>query len=168
PMDSADTRTRIYRLLYGGRAAVEEAMLQSLHATHALLTPLSLSLSPSDGERGSLTPGAEVRGVQIHSGDILLSRGGAATSALIARGNDYPGNFSHVALAHVNPTNKQVSVIEAHIECGVLVSPIEKYFADKKLRVMLLRLRADGPLKNAVPALTHQAACRAMEEADRK
>lgn len=31
-----------------------------------------------------------------------VARGGAPVSALIARGNDYPGNFSHVALLHVS------------------------------------------------------------------
>ena len=160
PVDSPETRERLYRSLYGGRAAVEEAMLQ---APREQLRPLLVGDDePSD------SPGALVQGVTLHSGDILLSRGGAATSALIARGNDYPGNFSHVALVHVNPTNNQASVIEAHIECGVLVSPIEKYFADKKLRIMLLRLQADGPLKNATPALAHQAACRAIEEAGKR
>ena len=32
----------------------------------------------------------------------MPSAGGAATSALIARGNDFPGNFSHIALVHVD------------------------------------------------------------------
>ena len=137
---------------------MEEAMLQA--PRDKLNALLAGDEEPSDA------PSAVVQGVMFHSGDILLSRGGAATSALIARGNDYPGNFSHVALVHVNPTNKQVSVIEAHIECGVLVSPIEKYLSEKKLRIMLLRLRADGLAKNS--ETPHQAACHAMEEAEKR
>jgi hypothetical protein len=157
PMDSTETRARIYRLLYGARAAAEEAMLQSPGATKALM------LHPTADQ--SATPGAEMRGVKIHSGDILLSRGGAATSALIARGNDFPGNFSHVALVHVDATAKKISVIEAHIECGVTVSPIEKYLTDTKLRIMVLRLRNDLPPLVADPLLPHRAASLALSNA---
>jgi len=157
PMDSADTRTRIYRLLYGGRAAVEEVLLQSPRATNAL----ALHATPEP----SAAPGAEVRGVNIHSGDILLSRGGAATSALIARGNDFPGNFSHVALVHVDAATKQASVIESHIESGVGISPVEKYLGDTKLRIMVLRLRNDLPPLAADPLLPHRAASLALSNA---
>ena len=91
---SAATRDRLYRLLYGGRAAVEEAMLQA--------PPGTLPAVVRGDDEPSSTPSAEILGVQVHSGDILVSRGGAPTSALIARGNDYPGNFSHVGLVHVD------------------------------------------------------------------
>jgi hypothetical protein len=157
PMDSAEARTRIYRLLYGGRAAVEEAMLQSPGATKALALNSTNDLST--------TPGADMLGVKIHSGDILLSRGGAATSALIARGNDFPGNFSHVALVHVDATTKKISVIESHIESGVGVSSIEKYLADTKLRIMVLRLRNDLPPLATEPLLPHRAASQALSNA---
>jgi hypothetical protein len=154
PMNSAETRTRIYRLLYGGRAAVEEAILQSPESAKALALHTT--------NNSSATPSAEVRGVNIHSGDILLSRGGAATSALIARGNDFPGNFSHVALAHVDAATRKISVIESHIESGVGVTPIEKYLADTKLRIMVLRLRNDLPALAADPLLPHRAASQAL------
>jgi hypothetical protein len=99
-----------------------------------------------------------VQGVRIHSGDILVSRGGYPTSALIARGNDYPGNFSHVALVHVDAATGAASTIEAHIERGVVVSSAEQYLADKKLRILVLRLRADLPRIAADPMLPHRAA----------
>jgi len=80
-------RARLYRSLYGFRGAVEEAMLQHPDTSIFLL----------EGRREpSGTPAANVHGVEIHSGDILVSRGGYPTSTLIARGNDSPGNFSHV------------------------------------------------------------------------
>ena len=116
----------------------------------------------------SAAPASIVRGVTVHSGDMLVSRGGAATSALIARGNDFPGNFSHVALVHVDEQTKQVSVIEAHIESGVGVRSIEAYLAETKLRIMLLRLRADLPPLAADPRLPHQAASRALDAAARR
>src|SRR5881392_831153 len=149
-------RVRLYRSLYGFRGAVEEAMLQHPDTSLSLL----------EGRREpSATPAATVHGVEIHSGDILVSRGGAPTSALIARGNDYPGNFSHIALAHVDERTVAASVIEAHIERGVVISSAADYLADKKLRVMVLRLRADLPRLAAEPMLAHQAACLALREA---
>jgi len=154
PTNSPPARQRLYRLLYGSRAAVEEALLQTPSATNALI------LQPSDAV--STSPSAEVQGVNFQSGDILLSRGGAATSALIARGNDYPGNFSHVALVHVDETTKHVSVIEAHIESGVAVRPIENYLRDTKLRILVLRLRANLPPLLADPSLPQKAAAFAL------
>jgi hypothetical protein len=156
-MEKGDTRERLYRALYGARAAVEEVLLQ---------LPSTNIPAVIEGDREpSQTPSATVRDLTIHSGDILVSRGGAATSALIARGNDFPGNFSHVALVHVDEQTEAVSVIESHIECGVTVRPIEKYLGETKLRVMVLRLRADLPQLAADPLLPHKAASQAIRDA---
>ncbi len=156
-MGQPATRDRLYRLLYGGRAAVEEAMLQAPHGTVPALV--------RGEDEPSATPSAEILGVRIHSGDILVSRGGAPTSALIARGNDYPGNFSHVALVHVDGRSGAASAVEAHIERGVAVATLPEYLRDIKLRVMVLRLRADLPRLVADPTLPHQAATAAIHEA---
>lgn len=159
-MDAPATRQRLYRALYGTRAAVEEVMLQ---APRGQLQPLL-----AGDDEPSAAPAAMVRGVNLRSGDMLVSRGGAASSALIARGNDFPGNFSHVALVHVDGQTRMVSVIEAHIESGVGVRSIEAYLAETKLRVILLRLRADLPALTADPLLPHRAAARAVSEAARR
>lgn len=149
-LGSAAARDTLYRLLYGSRAAAEEVILQAGAGTVPSLLP--------GKDEPSATPWAEVRGVRIHSGDILVSRGGAPTSALIARGSDYPGNFSHIAFVHVDPATRAASIVEAHIEVGVVVSTVEQYLRDKKLRVMLLRPRADLPRLLEDPLLPHQAA----------
>ncbi|MGH7614273.1 MAG: YiiX/YebB-like N1pC/P60 family cysteine hydrolase [Gemmatimonadales bacterium] len=151
-----EARDRLYRALYGGRAAVEEAMLQH---------PDSLDQGVWQSAEPSATPAADVHGVTIHSGDILVSRGGYPTSALIARGNDYPGNFSHIGLVHVDSPSHAVSVIEAHIEQGVAVATAEQYLRDKKLRLMVLRPRADLPQLTRDPLLPHRAASLALERA---
>jgi hypothetical protein len=151
-----ETRDRLYRALYGGRAAVEEVMLQH---------PESLIAGVLQSAEPSATPAADVHGVTIHSGDILVSRGGYPTSALIARGNDYPGNFSHIGLVHVDAGSRAVSVIEAHIEQGVAVATAEEYLRDKKLRLMVLRPRADLPQLTRDPMLPHRAASLALERA---
>jgi hypothetical protein len=147
----------LYRLLYGGRTAVEEAMLQAPPESAVELT--------LDCDEPSQTPAAELHGVKIHSGDILVSRGGAPTSALIARGSDYPGNFSHSALVHVDETTGAISIIEAHIERGVTISTVEDYISDTKLRIMVLRPRADLSEFSSDPLLPHRAASYALQQA---
>jgi hypothetical protein len=155
PHDRA-SRVRNYRLLYGGRAAIEEVILQ--------IPGWAIGNLTLHHEEPSRSPSVVVHGVRIHSGDLLVSRGGAPTSALIARGNDFPGNFSHVALVHVDRAGT-ASVIESHIESGVIVGTAEQYLADKKLRILVLRPRADLPALRARPTIPHEAAERALRDA---
>jgi hypothetical protein len=155
-MDDRRTRDRLYRSLYGGRAAVEEIMTQH---------PGRVATLARGSDAPSAAPSAVMHGVELRSGDILVSRGGAPTSSLIARGNDYPGNFSHVALLHIDETSREMSVIESHIEVGVIVASAEKYLTDKKLRIMVLRLRSDLPQLLTDPLLPHRAASLALNRA---
>ncbi|OQX95154.1 hypothetical protein B6I21_06910, partial [candidate division KSB1 bacterium 4572_119] len=156
-MNRAEARETIYRLLYGGRAALEEVMLQAPRET------IPACITGSDVS--SVTPSANMLGVSIHSGDILVSRGGAPTSAFIARGNDYPGNFSHIALVHVDEKTNRASIIEAHIQQGVAIATLAEYLRDTKLRIMVLRMRADLPQLIADPMLPHKAASLSLNEA---
>ncbi|MBM2841754.1 MAG: hypothetical protein HW412_2282 [Bacteroidetes bacterium] len=158
-MNALPVRDRLYRLLYGSRAAMEEVMLQA--------SPSSVPASILCHDEPSATPSVEILGVRVHSGDILISRGGAATSALIARGNDYPGNFSHVALVHVDSSGR-ASIIEAHIEKGVAVASLDDYLRDTKLRVMVLRLRSDLPAIASDPLLPGKAASFALHSAQKR
>jgi hypothetical protein len=155
-LSSRDVRDRLYRSLYGSRAAVEEVMLQQQDSVQTLLIGSSIS---------SATPSATSNGVVLHSGDILVSRGGYPTSALIARGNDFPGNFSHIAFVYVDSATRGISVIEAHIESGVKIASADQYLADKKRRVMLLRLRPDLPALRRDPMLPHRAAATMLRRA---
>lgn len=155
-LSSRDVRDRLYRLLYGSRAAAEEVMLQHRDSIQTLLVG-----SPVP----SATPAAMSNGIELHSGDILVSRGGYPTSALIARGNDYPGNFSHIAFVHVDSATHEITVIEAHIEQGVAIATADQYLADKKLRVMLLRPRPDLPALQHDPMLPHRAATSMLQRA---
>jgi hypothetical protein len=155
--DKQAVRNTLYKLIYGGRAAVEEIILQSDKKDTPLLT--------YENDERSATPYTTFLGVKLHSGDILLSRGGAPTSALISRGSDYPGNFSHVALVHVDSKTNIASIIEAHIEVGVAISSLEDYMNDKKLRVMVLRMRSDLTEMIADPMLPHKAATASLKRA---
>ena len=155
-LSARDVRDRLYRMLYGSRAATEEVMLQHKDSIQTLLIG-----SPVP----STTPSAVSNGIELHSGDILVSRGGYPTSALIARGNDYPGNFSHIAFVHVDSATHAITVIEAHIEQGVALATADQYLADKKLRVMLLRPRPDLPALQRDPMLPHRAATSMLQRA---
>ncbi len=150
-MNERTARETLYRLLYGGRTAVEEVTLQA----PADQRPRALVL---ETDEPSATLSASLLGLKIHSGDILVSRGGVPTSALIARGNDFPGNFSHIALAYVDSATGQLSLIESHIEKGLAVATAEQYLGDAKLRILVLRLRADLPAMQQDPLLPHRAA----------
>jgi hypothetical protein len=156
-MNDLATRQRMYRLLYGGRAAAEEVMLQV--PNNVIPAMVTCSDEPSQ------TPAAEILGMKVHSGDILVSRGGAPTSALIARGNDYQGNFSHVAIVHVDSGSHALQVVEAHIEKGVAIASSEEYLRDTKLRILVLRLRSDLAAMAADPLLPHKAATKALNAA---
>jgi hypothetical protein len=150
PAHSTVVRQRLYRLIYGGRSAIEEILLQVQADSRSGITLEAVAASAA--------PAVIVRGVTLHSGDILVSRGGAATSALIARGNDYPGNFSHAALLFVDAETGEPVVLEALIETGVVVSSLTHYLEDKKLRIMVLRLRSDLEPMRRNPLLAHAAA----------
>ena len=149
-MNSAAARQLSYRILYGIRAAVEEILLQS--ADEQFVSTLFVS------DEASVTPSASIMGIGVHSGDLLVSRGGAEVSAFISRGNDFPGNFSHVALVYIPEETNEPLLVEAHIEKGVAVASLAEYIRDKKLRFMVMRPRADLEALQANPLLPHQAA----------
>ena len=159
-IDNVATRNTIYTLLYGMRAAVEEVLLQ----TPNLNFPAAMLVN----NEKSATPAASIFGIQVHSGDLLVSRGGAEVSALISRGNDYPGNFSHIALIYVDEKTKEPFLIEAHIEKGVAVASVAQYENDKKLRFMVMRPRADLPMLIADSMLPQKAAKYIFDEAHKR
>lgn len=143
------TRNLTYRILYGMRATVEEILLQS--SDDQFITTTFVSNEPS------VTPSVIVLGIEVHSGDLLISRGGAEVSAFISRGNDYPGNFSHVAIIHIDKETNEPYSVEAHIEKGVALASLDEYLNDKKLRFMVMRPRADLLQMIENPMLPYEA-----------
>lgn len=154
-VDVLETRTSLYKVLFGMRAAVEEVLLQSKEEIKPVIF---VTDEPSE------TPSTELFGIKVHSGDLLVSRGGAEVSALISRGNDFPGNFSHVALIYVEEVTNTAYLIEAHIERGVAIASAEEYMNDGKQRFMVLRPRADLPELVEDPMLPHLAAKDVFDE----
>jgi hypothetical protein len=156
-MNSKAARNTLYKVLYGMRAAMEEVLLQ--------LPGMKFDPAMFVQVEPSATPPAKIFGITVHSGDLLVSRGGAVASALISRGNDYPGNFSHVALIFVDEKSAVPYLVEAHIERGVAVSSLAQYVADKKLRFMVMRPRTDLPRLVQDPMVPHKAAAFMYHEA---
>ncbi len=152
--DRLEVRQTLYRLIYGGRMGLEEVILQS--PTDALASTVLVRDEPSS------TPSTVLYGVRLHSGDLLLSRGGTSASAFIARAHDYPGNFSHVAVVHVDEARGKASIIEADIKGGVRTRTPDEYVAEDKLRIMVLRPRSDLGEIRRDPLLPHRAAAWAL------
>lgn len=159
-MSSQTARNTSYRLLYGMRAAAEEILLQS--SDEDFVSTMFVT------EEASATPSVDVLGIKVHSGDLLVSRGGAEVSAFISRGNDYPGNFSHVALVHIDQATNQAYFVEAHIEKGVAIATLDQYLKDKKLRFMVMRPRADLPKLIANPMLPYEASSYIFNESQNR
>lgn len=158
-INQRETRVALYKSLYGMRATIEEVLLQSDHDFDPVLYVK---------EEKSATPSTTILGIKVHSGDLLVSRGGAEVSALISRGNDFPGNFSHVALIYVEEGTNIPYLIEAHIERGVAISTLDEYIKDRKLRFMVLRPRADLSEIEENPMLPHIAAKEVFEEVQQR
>ncbi len=149
-MESEQSRITVYKILYGMRAAVEEVLIQ----IHGRSFQAALLVK----NEASSTPSTNILGIKVHSGDLLVSRGGAPVSALISRGNDYPGNFSHVAIIYIEAETKTPYFVESSVERGVAIASLAEYLKDQKLRFMVLRARADLPEIIKDPEIPHKAA----------
>lgn len=90
--------------------------------------------------------------ITFRSGDVIASRGGAFTSAAIAKIGEVDSQFSHIAVVYVKDDlsgreytydevmkNPNVLILEAHIEVGSTIRHISKYLADGNSRNVLFR-----------------------------
>lgn len=74
----------------------------------------------------------------LKSGDVILTRGNAYTSAAIANLGEYDTQFSHMSMVYRDNHNN-VWTVEAHIEVGVFVRPLKDHIEDKNVRTMIFR-----------------------------
>ncbi|NUN06314.1 MAG: hypothetical protein HUU57_11185 [Bdellovibrio sp.] len=74
----------------------------------------------------------------LKTGDVMLIRGKSYVSAMIARISDEEANFSHLAIIGEDKTGKKY-VVEALIQHGVIVTPLEKWRDQEDARVALYR-----------------------------
>lgn len=100
--------------------------------------------------------------VTLKSGDLIISRGNAYSSAAIARIVETDSQFSHLAMVYFPSGSKKevtieqamnsrdVLILEAHIEVGSTIRPFAEYAKDGNARNLLFRF-SDAEL-------AHQAA----------
>jgi hypothetical protein len=74
----------------------------------------------------------------LKSGDVLLTRGNAYTSAAIASLGEFDTQFSHMSMVYRDPKG-EVWTVEAHIEVGSFVRTLQDHIDDKNYRTMLFR-----------------------------
>lgn len=74
----------------------------------------------------------------LRSGDIILSRGNAFTSAAIASLGEFDTQFSHISMVYRDEKG-ELWTVEAHIEVGSFVRPIQDHIDDKNFRTMVYR-----------------------------
>lgn len=87
----------------------------------------------------------------LKSGDVILSRGSAFTSAAIARIGVNDTQFSHLSFLYRNPEEDgKAYTIEAHIEIGSVIAPIDVHLNQKNSRTVIYRFED--------PEMAHQAA----------
>lgn len=74
----------------------------------------------------------------LKSGDIILSRGNAFTSAAISSLREFDTQFSHMSMVYRDEKN-EIWTVEAHIEVGSFVRPLQEHIEDKNFRTMIFR-----------------------------
>lgn len=79
----------------------------------------------------------------LQSGDVILSRGNAYTSAAIANLGEFDTQFSHLSIVYKDEAGK-IWTVEAHIEVGSFVRELEDHIKDSNFRTMVFRF--DDPL----------------------
>ncbi|MBO9666304.1 MAG: hypothetical protein J7501_05775 [Bdellovibrio sp.] len=89
-------------------------------------------------EKPSTWTNPKFSGFELEAGDVMLIRGKSYVSAMIARIADEEGNFSHLAVVGQDKAGKKY-VVEALIQYGVIVTPLEKWRQEPDARVALFR-----------------------------
>lgn len=76
----------------------------------------------------------------LESGDIIISRGSAFSSAAIARIGINDSQFSHMSFVYRDENNK-LQTIEAHIEIGSIASEFQNHLDQKNTRAVVYRYK---------------------------
>lgn len=95
--------------------------------------------------------------IDIRPGDLMLVRGKSYVSAMIARIGDEEGQFSHLVLVGQDAQG-QLYALEALIQYGVIVTPLEKWRKEQDARVVLYRNPDAALAKRAARLMYDRAA----------
>ena len=105
-----------------------------------------------------VAPGQQLQNLEdLQSGDIILTRGNAFTSAAIARIGVNDTQFSHLSFLYRNPKEGgKLYTIEAHIEIGSVVAPIEVHIDQKNSRTVVYRFEDSEMAHKAAQYMFHK------------
>jgi hypothetical protein len=148
----SDARQVLFRLIAGGRLAMEEALIQQSSDGGFKGRPELVEDVPSS------CPCTSIGAIRLCTGDILLSRGDAPTSALIARASSFPCVFSHAALVYIPTSGEAPLVLESVIEEGSRIVPFASFLNEHRHRLALLRMRPESPECRKDPLMASKAA----------
>jgi hypothetical protein len=81
--------------------------------------------------------------IELRPGDVVLQRGMVHNSAAIARIGDVDSQFSHIAIVARDPAG-ELAMVEALIEEGAVITPLETALRHGLGRAILLRHRDAG------------------------
>jgi hypothetical protein len=95
--------------------------------------------------------------IEFKTGDILIARGTAVVSSLIARLGDEEGDFSHLAIVSEDVHGKKY-VVQSLIQTGTIITPLEEFLAETEGRVVLLRYKDQALAARAARVIIHRAA----------
>jgi hypothetical protein len=110
----------------------------------------------------------ERQNITLKSGDLIISRGNAYTSAAISRIVEVDSQFSHMAMIYIpeGPAKeytlaeamqrKDVLVLEAHIEVGSTIRPFNEYAMDGNARNILFRYKKGGAVPHMAAKATYE------------
>jgi len=90
----------------------------------------------------------------LKSGDVILSRGNAFSSAAIARIGTNDFQFSHLSFVYKNPAEEETYTTEAHIEIGSVVAPLLDHVSGKNAREVVFRYH-DGEVSHQASKYIH-------------
>lgn len=97
---------------------------------------------------------AEFKSYQdLKSGDVILSRGNAYSSAAIARIANSDYQFSHLSFVYRDPETSELATSEAHIEIGSVTAPFEEHLNEKNVRSVIFRYKNPEVAHNASQAM---------------
>lgn len=139
-------------------------MLGEINAGHEKLPAGSMPRRGFTGADGNVlvNPAYHTGGdLPFQSGDILLVRGQAHNSAAIARIGDIDSQFSHVGIVYAD-ADGGLHKVEALIEAGCVVTPLEKALEHGLGRAVLLRHRDSGLAARSAQAIHKHVAKRRL------
>ncbi|MBT7610132.1 MAG: hypothetical protein HN576_10265 [Bacteriovoracaceae bacterium] len=88
----------------------------------------------------------------LKSGDVILSRGNAYSSAAIARIGNNDMQFSHLSFVYIDEEGKAWTS-EAHIEIGSVVAPIQTHIDQGNSRSVVFRYKDSAMAHEAAKAM---------------